>query len=446
MRIFLTRPAWLLGFLLAYPAWGSEEGGVELRKLDEIGRVVRVHVEFRAEGDFTPLRIGSDEKIPAEHRRIESKLSDTRRTSAVDGQGLATAEIRKLTEGEVFIENKGRSQRVLIRPEVSFLSAWRSERGLIVTSPWGPLAREEVDLLESPGDPMAWIDLLPGRSVKSGESWPVGAYAARSLSGYDTLATNGLKCVLSSFDAKVAKIRLTGEVRGAWLGAEGVVKHEGALEYDRSLGRVTKLELKRSEVRAAGAVEDGLDVKSELRVRVEPAEAPAELGDDQLRKFATAPPSDRQLLIFADPGERYTFEYDRDWHIFWSDTRRSVLKRLFGGEVTAQLNLAPGSPLSKNGTPDAEQFREDVKRALGARFVRFADPGEFVDFKDGPGKMLRVVVEGRQGDEPIVWTYFLIVSPKGERFSAMYALRAPELKGFGDADLRMMGSIRWTKQ
>ena len=242
------------------------------------------------------------------------------------------------------------------------------------------------------------------------------------------------------------RIRLSGETRGAWLGAEGVVKHSGKIEFDRVAFRISKLELERSEVRAAGTVEDALEVKSSLAAEVFPETAPAELEDASIRKFAAEPTRERELLIYADPGEKYTFEYGREWHIFWSDSRRSVLKRLNGGEVTAQLNLMPGSPLSKNQMPNAERFREEVKNALGNRFARFADPGEFVEFKEGLGRILRVVVEGRQGDDVIVWIYYLIVSPRGEQLVSMFTLREPSIKEFGDLDLRIIGSIRWTNR
>jgi hypothetical protein len=92
---------------------------------------------------------------------------------------------------------------------------------------------------------------------------------------------------------------------------------------------------------------------------------------------------------------------------------------------------------------DPEQFRDDVRRALDSRFVKFVDVGE-VEGDPAGGYRYKVTVLGRQGDVGILWDYYLIASPEGDQLLATFTHSATQARSFGDQDLRMIGSLRWT--
>src|SRR5205823_10519477 len=133
-------------------------------------------------------------------------------------------------------------------------------------SPGGPLTRPELEVTQMPGDPLTLPGLLPGKLVALGDHWTVSDAAARSLSGYDALATNAVAATLEACDDASARVRLKGEIRGAVLGAEGRVTCDGSFTFDRKAGRIDRLTLDRTEVRKPGAVEAGLDLSSTLPV------------------------------------------------------------------------------------------------------------------------------------------------------------------------------------
>ena len=125
-------------------------------------------------------------------------------------------------------------------------------------------------------------------------------------------------------------------------------------------------------------------------------------------------------------------------------TRRlTVLKRLDHGEVVAQcnLNVGPKVPPGKHQHPD--QFRDDVRRALGARFDQFVGVGE-VDGDPAGGFRYKVAVQGRQGDVGILWDYYLIASPDGDQLLATFTHAVAQESAFGDQDVRLVASFRWT--
>ncbi len=244
------------------------------------------------------------------------------------------------------------------------------------------------------------------------------------------------------------------------LGGEGTIVCDGTLELQLDPGgvgpvQIRRLVLKRRETRKAGPVEEGLNVESTLTVdrrAVDPKErekVPAALLD-----VSSSPlPSDRERddrrewLLLIDPAGRYTLEHDRSWHIYWDDQHLTVLKRLDRGEVVAQCNLNVGPKVARGRHQDPDQFRDDVRRALGDRFVQFVGMGEVEPSGisgDDPaaGFRYKVGVQGRQGDVSILWDYYLLASPEGEQVLATFTHAAAD-RGFGDQDRALIGSFRW---
>ncbi len=128
--------------------------------------------------------------------------------------------------------------------------------------------------------------------------------------------------------------------------------------------------------------------------------------------------------------------------MFWQDPKLTVLKRLVGGEVIAQCNISMGPSAGKGRHQDPEQFRDDVKRALKSRFVRFLGAGE-IGGDPSAGLRYKVGVQGREGELGIIWYYYLLASLEGEQLLATYTLAEDRLKAFGDQDLEMIGSLTW---
>src|SRR5262249_28209440 len=92
---------------------------------------------------------------------------------------------------------------------------------------------------------------------------------------------------------------------------------------------------------------------------------------------------------------------------------------------------------------DPDQFRDDVKRALGTRFVQFVGVGE-IEGDPAGGFRYKVAVQGRQGDVGILWDYYLIASPEGDQLLATFPHALAQSAAFGDQDLRLVASFRWT--
>ena len=415
---------------------------VTLREQAKAVDATRATVEMKAEGTFKPATLpGSPEAKPLA-LKVETRLEFAERVTAVDNQGRPRRSVRQVEQAAATINGEVRPSTSALRAEVATLVADRRESLVAVTSSNGPLTRSELELVQEPGDPLALAALLPSKPVAVGDRWVVGDLVARNLSGYDALATNALEATLESVDESSARVRLLGTIRGAALGGEGTMACDGSFTFDRKAGRVDRLTLRRAETRRPGPIEAGLDVKSVLTVARTPADLARPLDDDALIARAAEPSSGRDLLLFNAPDGKYTLLHDRDWHVYWDDSRQVVLKRLDRGEMVAQCNLSVGPNAGKGRHQDLEQFRDDLRKALGERFVEVVGQGE-VEGAPAGGFRYKVSIRGKQGDAGVLWHYYLIASPEGDQLIATFTLGLAQQAQFADQDLRLIGSLEW---
>jgi hypothetical protein len=426
--------------IAAATARGSDP--VPLREEARVGDVSRAVVELKAEGTFKPATLpGSPEAKPLA-LKVETRVESVERVGTVDPQGRPRRAFRQVEAAAATINGEVRPSSSTLRVEVATLVADRREGSVAITSAGGPMTRAELELVQGPGDPLVLPSLLPPKPVAVGDRWIVGELAARNLSGYDALASNALEATLEAVDEASVRVRLLGTIRGAALGGEGSMACDGSFTFDRKANRVARLTLRRAEVRRAGPIEAGLDVKSVLTVTRETAPLVKPLDDEEFLAKAVEASRGPDLLLFNAPDGKYSLFHDRDWHLYWDDDRQVILKRLDRGEMVAQCNLSVGPNAGKGRHQDLDQFKGDLKKALGSRFLRFVGEGE-VDGSAAGHYRYKVSVQGKQGDSEVLWHYYLIASPDGDQLIATFTLGLAQQAQFSDQDLRLIGSLEW---
>lgn len=438
--------AWLA---LAGSGIGSaDEAKVELREAPAIGQATRVTITLQADGS-RPDYEARGKPLPF---KVETHVDYLEKIVAIGPNAEPTQAVRRVERASAeidFFRGVGQSMTVQIRPEVTLLISDRQSESVLTYSAGGPLLRNEVDLLQGPGDPLTLVGLLPTGDVGIGDSWNVGPLASKALTEYETLSHQGLKAKLEKLDDQEALIRLDGEIQGAVRGGEGTIKFDGELFFDRQNSLVRRLVLNREESRKKGHVESAIEAESTLTVTREPIELPEELSDEALKELSLEAEPHRLLLLYASPGGEYRILHDRNWHLAFEDVRRAVLKRIENGQTVAQCDLALGSRVGPGRHQDTDQFREDVRTALGEYFGEFVGSGE-IDGPDDGNFRFKLAVEGKPREEAPesipLWYYYLIASPEGDQLYAVFTLSQALEAAFGAQDLSMVGSLEWTQQ
>ncbi|MEW4566750.1 hypothetical protein AB1L88_02670 [Tautonia sp. JC769] len=442
----LSVAALMLGTAWSFGARAAEEGPVALVERLEVGDRLRVLATLDAEGRYRPGEATEDTPVTPIELTVSTRIESRDQVLAVDAEGLPARLWRQVGRASVEIGGPEpiRPQTITLRPEVSSLVVDRAGGPggrVVAASPQGPLTRAELDLVHMPADPIGVPALLPeaGAEVAPGDRWPVPDAVARSISGYDVLASNTVEATLRSVDDESAEVELAGAIAGAVLGGQGEMTITGSFRFDRRAGRVSLVTIERDERREPGPVEAGLEFRS--TISIERGEAADEDAGASPPTVPEAIPDDWLLLRYASPDGRYTLQHDRAWHLFSEDDQQVVLRRVEAGTVVVQANLVAGPTVEPGAQPKAERFRDDVKKALGDRFDRMIDAGA-VTAPEGEFRY-RLALAGRQGEEPIVWYYYLVSDAKGRQVVAIFTLRASQVDRFGRRDQRMIGSLRW---
>jgi hypothetical protein len=421
---------------------------VQLREALAVGACTQVRIELKADGLFRPGlpqgAVTAEAKMPKPLvLDVKSRLIFSERLLKA---GATLKAARWVIQAASAINGDVRATAGLLRPELSLLVAERKagEETVVVVSPAGAMTRAELELVQGLADPLLLADLLPRGPVAKGQAWKLPNSAVFALSDYDTLKSSTLEAMLERLDEGSARLRLGGEVQGSARGGAGTITFEGFASFDRKAGLIDRLELNRTETRQPGPVEAGLDVKSTLTIVRRPGRLAPELADAALADLPLDTAPQRQLLQLIAPDGRYSLLHDRQWHTFWDDPKLVVLKRLDKGRVIAQCNLATGPAAGRGKHQDLDQFRDDIRRSLGQRFVQFVGAGQ-VDGDPAGEFRYKVGVQGREGELGVLWNYFLVASPAGDQLLATFTLAEKDLELFGAQDLEMIGSLQWTR-
>lgn len=461
----------VLVVLLGLAGWatGQTAEAVILGESVPRGAASRVRIELKARGLFRPPlppdKMTPGAKMPKPMALdVQTRLIFNERVLALAGEGTANSTSRGQAAGSpvrgkpvrvvrhvmqaasAINGEKGeiRPMSAVLRPEVALLVAERStaDGSVVVFCPSGPLKREELEVVQAVGDPLAIAEILPSAPVRPGRSWRIGEAAARGISQYDAIKANTLDAVLESVDQARAVVRLHGRIEGSLQGAQGLMTCDGVLTFDRRRGWIERLELNRNESRRPGPIEVGLDVKSTLTFTRVAENPPATLSDAALATASLETTPQRLWLTQDAPGGKAHLLHDRHWHQFWDDPKLVVLKRLDGSRVVAQCNLVVAPPAGRGQHQDPSQFRDEVRRVLGQRFVQFIGTGT-VGGDPAGGFRFKVGVQGREGDLGVVWYYYLVAGPDGNQLVVTYTLAARDAQTFGDQDAEMIGTLRW---
>jgi len=303
-----------------------------------------------------------------------------------------------------------------------------------------PLTRKQFDLVNVVGNTLALNRLLPGRTLKEGDSWDHDAAAIATLLGMDHVAVCEMRSVVTGDKNQQVQIRMAGTVHGTIDGAPTEIQLRGAYLFHQRTKRITKLNLAIQEKRTASLIVPGLDVVAKISISVKPAKATeamlAELSD---RTNKVSEPLAKTLLYDA-PQQGYRFLHDRGWYVTAEQSDLVALRCLQNGNSTAHCNVTTLPARSEGRATSLEQFERDVRESLSDNLETVIASTQW---KTAEGHdCLGVVAHGKVKEVPIEWRYYLISSPGLPRVSLAVTVEQAQLEHFGDADREIVESLQ----
>ena len=305
--------------------------------------------------------------------------------------------------------------------------------------PKGALPREQLDLIDAIGNSYVVDELLPQTPVADGQSWPSKPTAIAALLTLDSVAVCEVQSVLEEFNGSFAKVRLAGVVHGTVDGAATEQEVRGVYLFDRTLRRITRLNLAVREKRSIGGATPGLDAVAKLQIKIEPCKLPPQLADPAIASIGITPRVAARDLIYEAAPLGFRIQHDRQWFITSKQRESVTLRRVEGSDLVAQCTLTALPPKSAGRQTTLEQFQQDVTYSLGKSF------GELVSTRHWQSShghyCYEVVVRGMVEELPVEWHYFLVSRQSGHRVSVAVTIQGPMVERVQGADRALVESL-----
>jgi hypothetical protein len=308
-------------------------------------------------------------------------------------------------------------------------------------SPAGPLTRDELDLIEVPGNSLLVDQLLPHQSVKVGDRWSNNVDTIAGLLKWTELIEGEIASQLEEIRDGLALVSISGRADGSVEGAASEARIRGEYRYDVNWKRVTWVVLNIKETRQSGPIHPGFEIIAKLRMRIEPLSASPHVTAAVL-KSASLPPRAAHLFLSLKPSSAaFALTHDRRWYVTNDISRRVILRCLDDGELLAQLSVTELAKLPAGKELSLEAFQADIQDTLGDRFREFVSVQQS---RHPEGyHILRVDTAGVVAEIPMRWIYYHVSDAAGRRAAHVYSVEADKLDQLGTSDQEMVNGFRF---
>ncbi len=409
-----------------------------LRPTHKKGDTYQVQALFEVGGD---LRLKDDDQAPRVMKvSVVGKMEYVERllNESVDGRTAQAARRYRAAEATIKIDKGGvqptlRADRRTVAVDISTGQA-------TLLSSEGPLTREELDLIELPGNTVLLDQLLlSDRDVAVGDRWQHGDDLLAALLSIDAVSKSDVFSEVTQITADVVRCDFAGNVHGAINGVATDMQLKGRYKFDRRWGRISWFAMLNDEQRAIGHVGPGADVTSRLQIVLAPTAEIPELADAALAP-AFAPQNDGlKLLEYRGGRGQFAFVHDRRWHVMQEDGEGAALRMVDRGELLVQCNVRALAKAEPGKHFSLAAFQADIQRSLDKSFGQFLQASESTNSR---GYVVhRVVAIGTVAELPIEWHYYLVADPLGHQVVFAFTAESEQVPLLGEVDQSIVDSV-----
>ena len=396
----------------------------------------------------TTLDIKGDLKLNADGRQV-TRLPFTARGLLTYDQRvlrvghLARREVRHYREAHAQINVGGASERSVLSPDRRVTVFDCDAKKTTIYSPFGPLTREQLELIEIQGNPALLDRLLPTGEVAVGEHWKHDDQLVAQLFGLDAIHRNELLSTLRAVEREIVVIDLSGSIRGAVGGVSSDIEVKAKYHFNRDRQSICWLAMTIKENRSIGHASPGFDVTARIRISIDPAEIVAPLRESSLGGLDLEAEPGSLMLEFTSHQGGFRFLHPRSWQVMVDRHDVAILRMIDRGDLIAQCNASKLPDLPAGKRVSLQAFQADILRALSKEF------GEVIEASQGTSndglRVLRVVIAGLASELPIQWRYYHISNGDGRQVSFVFTMDAKLAERFAESDQGVIGSFEFAK-
>ncbi len=348
-----------------------------------------------------------------------------------DGTNQPVRAVRWYSDARAGLNIGGQTADLQLSPDRRHLAVSIFEGRCELFSPKGPLTRDELDLLDIPGNTAVLDRLLPPLPIQKDAQWNPGPEVLARLLGLDVVTesdvTGKVKEMLSG---GVVRVEFSGRLSGRALGAATKLELLGRYQFPMSSPKISWFAMLVRENREGGAVDSGFEAVARLQLQRSARPRPQQIPLDELAQITFPPLEADKKILFRDEARGWQLLHDRRWYLVGRSDGLTAFRFVDAMRSVAQCNVAPATDDRQDVTLSG--FQELVKQLLGDRFRRIVD----FDEQTSPTghRMFRVHATGLVNDLTIHWFYYLLTSPGGQNYVAVFTVEDQDLPLFGEAD------------
>lgn len=411
-----------------------------LKSRHRVGELSRVEVALQVGGDLKLVVEGKPKSIPMS---VIANIGYDEQLLATDEAGHPRRTLRYYNDTRAVIKVDQGGDKPKLDDAHRLIAVERlAGAAPVLFCPSGALKREELDLIDVPGNSMLGDSLLPSERVAFGESWKLTDQTMAALLCLDAVSWTDVTSVQGETKDGIVEIAAAGSVNGAAGGVGTEIELKAKYRFDLARGRLVYLAMLIKEKRAVGHIGPGLDTVAKLIVSMTPIEKSSHLTQEVVARTKAELTPDAESLDYAAVSGQFRFPYDRRWHLTVDDAKLAILRLMDKGELVAQCNVSI-LPSEKKSPVTLAEFQQDVQTSLGKNFGQFTNASQSTN--EAGYAVLRVVAHGVVSELPIEWVYYLIQDSQGKRVSLAFTYEQDLAERFAQADRAMVQRLRMTE-
>ena len=132
--------------------------------------------------------------------------------------------------------------------------------------------------------------------------------------------------------------------------------------------------------------------------------------------------------------------HDGRWKVMVDRPESLVMRMIDQGDLIGQCNASRLPEMPDGKQLSLEQFKSDVRQALGESFGQLLDSTRLST--DDGRVVLRVVVNGTASGLAVNWVYYHVSDAAGRRASLVFTFEAGLASRFAEADIKLIKALR----
>lgn len=408
--------------------------------------MVNVEVVLQVGGDLLLTDPKQSLTATASLRKVPMSVAaklvyDERTTAQRENDKERVRGVRYYHSARALVEIQQGTQKPTLDAAHRLIAIETLEADTTLACPTKPLTREELDLIDVPGNTLVLDELLPTDPVTLGSSWKHSDSLMAAILRLDAVSLCDVQSMFAEVNQQqnTAQISLAGTVQGAVGGVATEIEVKAKYTFDLTARRITLFALLIKEKRSVGHVGPGLDVVAKQIIKIKPIASSQYVHDAAAEMAKRAIGDSASLLAFESTLNRFSLQHDRRWFVTSEEKKLSIFRYVERGELVAQCNVAALDRVPAGETFGLAEFQRDIEKSLGKKFGQFISAKEETD--SAGRRVFRVVAAGTVSELPIRWVYYMYSTREGRRLSIAFTMEQSLVDRFGDADRRFLAAL-----